>query len=166
MSSAQSQGSIANRAGKALEKYVEDVLKSAGVLVMPYREWRGLSFKPAPRVLLKNVPYTTIYGSRGIGEFVLMLEGQGLHNGIRIECRSQHVAGSVDEKLPYLFENALAFDQKNVIIVLDGNGFKKGAKEWLINKARSVAHKNIDVVMADDYEFEYFIRMVMDTTEV
>ena len=54
---------------------------------------------------------------------------------IRIECKYQQSAGSVDEKLPYLFMNfTQSIPEEEAIIVIEGNGFKVGAKEWLRKK--------------------------------
>ena len=51
---------------------------------------------------------------------------------IRIECKWQQVSGSVDEKLPYLYLNTIeAMPEKEITIIIDGDGWKKGAIEWL-----------------------------------
>jgi len=51
---------------------------------------------------------------------------------IRIECKWQQSPGSVDEKLPYLYLNTIeSMPENNIIILIDGNGFKSGAKKWL-----------------------------------
>lgn len=51
---------------------------------------------------------------------------------IRIECKWQQSAGSVDEKLPYLYLNTIeAMPEKHIVIIIDGDGFKEGAKKWL-----------------------------------
>ena len=56
---------------------------------------------------------------------------------IRIECKWQQSAGSVDEKLPYLYLNTIeAMPEKDIMILIDGDGFKTGAKEWLRNAVK------------------------------
>ena len=54
-----------------------------------------------PPLLLRHVPYRSIYGTPSKTEFVLVLPDRS----IRIECKWQAVSGSVDEKYPYMFLN-------------------------------------------------------------
>jgi len=146
------QGKIANLNGRDLEHRVEELIKNYDVISLTYKEWISGRFGvDTEYILLKNVPYTTIYGSSGRSEFLLLKDGYSLDNGIRIECRSQQVNGSVDEKLPYLFESALAFRQHNVIIVLEGDGFKRGAREWLKARCAAIKYKNIRVLTFEEF---------------
>ncbi len=70
-----------------------------------------------------NVPFTTIYQHGGNTEFRLISERYNMD--IRIECKWQQVAGSVDEKLPYLYLNCIeAMPEKHIIIIIDGDGWK------------------------------------------
>lgn len=51
---------------------------------------------------------------------------------IRIECKWQQVAGSVDEKLPYLYLNSIeAMPERHIVVIIDGKGWKSGAIPWL-----------------------------------
>lgn len=51
---------------------------------------------------------------------------------IRIECKWQQAAGSVDEKLPYLYLNTIeAMPENSIMILIDGAGWKAGAIQWL-----------------------------------
>lgn len=112
-------------------------------------------------VLLKNVPYITIYGSVGHTEFVAWDTKTG--RKVRIECKYQKSAGSVDEKLPYLYLNAVfRYPEKEVIILIEGDGFKKGAKEWLkeqVNKNWLNFRKNKKITVANFEEFKNIIRI-------
>jgi len=147
------QGKVAKSNGHALENRVEELIISYDIISLTYKEWISSRFGvDTEYVLLKNVPYTTIYGGSGRSEFLLLKNGYSLDNGIRIECRSQQVSGSVDEKLPYLFESALAFRQHNVIIVLEGYGFKRGAREWLKARCASIKYKNIRVLTFEEFK--------------
>ena len=83
-------------------------------------------------MLLRNVPYTTLYGGRGYTEFLLKSQSYNLE--VRIECKWQQTAGSVDEKLPHVYLSAAeAVPENNVIILIDGDGFREGAISWLKN---------------------------------
>ena len=95
-----------------------------------YRVWEKNPEKYGEELLLKNVPFETIYGHKGNTEFLLISEEYKLR--IRIECKWQQSAGSVDEKLPYLYLNTIeAMPEKDIMILIDGEGFKAGAKTWL-----------------------------------
>ena len=122
------QGTKANQTGHRLEDKVEKIiLDNLTVVARKYSQT-----KDRINVLLKHVPYTNIYGStRCRSEFLLCYKSRR----IRIECKYQQSAGSVDEKLPYLFLNfTQSIPETEAIIVIEGDGFKIGAKEWLRKK--------------------------------
>lgn len=99
------KGSKGNKTGNVLESTVVSVLQKHGFTVVPYKAYRYSSEEYRKEVLLTNVPYQTIYDHKGKTEFLLISERLGLK--IRIECKWQQSSGSVDEKLPYLYLNAL-----------------------------------------------------------
>ena len=122
------QGTKANQTGQRLEDKVERlIIQNLSVVSRRFSQT-----KDRTNVLLKHVPYTNIYGStRCRSEFLLCYKSRR----IRIECKFQESAGSVDEKLPYLFMNfTQSIPEEEAIIVIEGNGFKVGAKEWLRKK--------------------------------
>jgi len=122
--------SLANDSGNVLEQTVKSVFSTKGFTKVLYRDWSKNSEKYGKEVLLLNVPFTTIYEHKGTTEFRLISEKYGMD--IRIECKWQQVSGSVDEKLPYLYLNCIeAMPEKNIIIVIDGGGWRKGAIKWL-----------------------------------
>ena len=136
------QGTRANKNGLSLENSVEDCITSKlGVEVARFSQTNKRE-----NILLKHVPYTNIYGSsRCRSEFLLCLDGRE----IRIECKAQHSAGSVDEKLPYLYLNfTQTIPEDEAIIVIEGEGFKKGAKEWLAKKCKGT---KVRVVSLDEF---------------
>ena len=129
------KGKKTNITGNQLEKAVQTVLLEKGFEFEMYRKWERNKEKYGNELLLKNVPYETIYGHHGNTEFLLLSEKYNLK--IRIECKWQQSAGSVDEKLPYLYLNAIeAIPEKDFMILIDGDGFKAGAKTWLREAAK------------------------------
>lgn len=123
------QGTYANVSGKELEGLVEAAIR-AHALPGDKILRKSLHSKTAVRddILLTNVPYKGIYGATCRSEFVLCLNGRK----IRIECKRQQRSGSVDEKGPYLvlsFTKAIPEDE--AVIVLSGNGFRSGVKDWV-----------------------------------
>lgn len=124
------KGTKGNITGNQLEKAVQTVLNGKGFDILMYSQWKKEPEKYGNELLLKNVPFKTIYNHQGKTEFLLLSKKYDLK--IRIECKWQQVAGSVDEKLPYLYLNTIeAMPEKDIIILIDGDGWKKGAKAWL-----------------------------------
>lgn len=133
-------GRRANRSGRVLENMVESVFRTHGYETASYAEWQRQPDEFGTRLLLKNVPYTTIYGHMGRSEFVVLLSGKPQ---IRIECKWQQSSGSVDEKFPYLYLNAVeAMPEPTVLIIVDGGGAKPSAIEWLRRAAESRLYLN------------------------
>lgn len=129
-------GGYANTAGSTLEHVVMDTLSGKGFRVVPWRDYRKLPAAFGSEVLVRDVPYDSIYGHAGKTEFVLHSGSRGL--SIRIECKWQQSPGSVDEKFPYLYLNAVeAMPEPSVFILVDGGGAKPGAVTWLRNAAHN-----------------------------
>jgi len=136
------QGTKANKSGHRLEDKVENlILNNLEVVSRKFSKT-----KDHKNVLLKHVPYTNIYGStRCRSEFLLCYNDRR----IRIECKFQESAGSVDEKLPYLYMNfTQSIPETEAIIVIEGNGFKVGAKEWLRKKCLNT---KVSVMSLDEF---------------
>ncbi len=138
------QGTRANQTGKTLELFVENLFREKGFSVLQYKDWKKGELFQTENLLLKNVPYTSIYEHKGKTEFLLLSYPYNLE--IRIECKWQQQNGSVDEKLPYLFLNCLIFPEPEIIILIDGPGFKRGAIQWLKNQAKQCTIKIIRVM--------------------
>lgn len=129
------KGRSANISGNQLEIAVQTVFLNKGFEIEMYRKWHKKPENYGRELLLKNVPFETIYGHRGNTEFLLISDRYKLK--IRIECKWQQSAGSVDEKLPYLYLNTIeAMPEKDIMILIDGDGFKAGAKTWLRNAVK------------------------------
>ncbi len=151
------QGTQANLSGNLLEETVQNVFKKKGFIVARYIEWQSRPERFGRELLLTNAKYETIYGHKGTTEFLLLSERFSMN--IRIECKWQQVSGSVDEKLPYLYLNCIeAMPEDHIIIIIDGQGWKEGAINWLkeavsMKKYTSTAHRDkiIDVMDLRDF---------------
>lgn len=144
------KGAKGNITGNQLEIAVQTVLSRKGFDILMYRQWIKNPDKFGEDLLLKNVPFETIYNHKGNTEFLLLSKKYKLK--IRIECKWQQVAGSVDEKLPYLYLNSIeAMPENDIMILIDGDGWKKGAKTWLkeavINKKYTTDKNNSKNIM-------------------
>lgn len=126
----EKKANTVSSSGGQLEGSVRGVLKGKGFEIVKFREWEKNKEKYGEELLLENVPFTTVYGHKGNTEFLLLSKKYNLE--IRIECKWQQTAGSVDEKLPYLYLNCIeAMPEKTILILIDGDGWKDGAKKWL-----------------------------------
>ena len=142
------QGTQANLTGKVLEDLVASVFKSHDFEIMDYAEHLQASGLEERDVLVKNVPYETIYGHQGKTEFLVVSPRRGLR--FRIECKWQQTAGSVDEKFPYLIENCKTMPEPMVVILIDGKGYKDGALAWLKRAAGECAAAGVKEVRVFD----------------
>ena len=125
-----SPGRTANTQGKILENTIVPALMVRGLTPVAYSSWVKDPAQYGKELLLRHVPFTTIYGHRGYTEFLIRSDRLGIR--VRIECKWQQSSGSVDEKLPYLYLNCVyAMPEADIIIVLGGGGMKVGAVKWL-----------------------------------
>lgn len=122
-------GATARRRGAVLEGLVGGTLRAHGFVEMSYRQWTKNPAKYGGELLLRNAPYVNIYGRSGRTEFLVRSAKHDLT--IRIEAKWQQGPGSVDEKFPYTYLNAIEFDEDEVIILVGGDGFREGAVNWL-----------------------------------
>jgi hypothetical protein len=155
------QGQKANTNGQKLEDRVELALRKLGVNFIQHRDYDPTAFN-TERLCIKNAPHITPYGGRGRHEFELHNVVPGK---VRIECRSQYVAGTADEKLLYLFESVLIGTENVAWIIFDGDGFKPGAKETIRKKAEAVKHKKIKVFNSFKH-WESWINVVLGTHSI
>lgn len=131
----EKQGGLANQSGNTLEQTIVGVLGSKGFTTVPFKDYKKAPEKYSTEILLKGVPFKSIYGHSGKTEF--LLKSQRYQLEIRIECKWQQVCGSVDEKLVYAYINCVeAMPEKTIIIVVDGGGAKAGAIDWLKRTAK------------------------------
>ncbi|WP_156953320.1 PD-(D/E)XK nuclease superfamily protein [Afifella pfennigii] len=89
--------------------------------------------RPAPWYR-RNAPYTSIYGHDARIEFLLAIGARRY----LVETKRMSVSGSVDEKLPFVWLNALENQPEyDFVLVLDGEGWKPEARRWVEAKARA-----------------------------
>jgi hypothetical protein len=153
----KTQGGTANHQGSILERMVVPTFEAHGFEIVAYSAWKKKPEKYGTELLLKHVPYTTIYQQNGFTEFLVKSEHFGLN--IRIECKWQQSSGSVDEKLPYLYLNCIeTMPETDIIIIAGGGGMKPGAIPWLkdaVSQKKYVLpgmpEKNIQVFSIDEF---------------
>lgn len=130
------QGGIANKQGRVLEDTVVSLFARHGFKEVRHSQWLRQGGKFGDEVLIRDAPYTSIYGHRAKTEFLAI--SRRLGRTIRIECKWQQSAGSVDEKFPYLYLNCVnAMPEDEIVIIVDGGGAKELAVRWLKEAAES-----------------------------
>ncbi|HPZ09006.1 MAG TPA: 4-diphosphocytidyl-2C-methyl-D-erythritol kinase [Candidatus Eremiobacteraeota bacterium] len=149
------QGSLATSSGNTLEKTVTATLLSKGFTLIGYRDYVKNKKNCGHELLIKNVPYKTIYNHPGKTEFLLISKKYSLE--VRIECKWQQSSGSVDEKFPYLYLNCIeAMPEGDIIIIIDGGGAKSGAVKWLkkaVEEKRYTSDKSKNIKVFTLVEF-------------
>lgn len=154
---AASKGRQATSTGSTLEKSVMAALQNKGFEVAYYRDWDKKKEKFGSELLLKNVPFITVYDHSGNTEFLLKSAKHQLN--IRIECKWQQEPGSVDEKLPYVYLNCIErMPEDHIIVIIDGGGFRPWAVDWLKNATKQMPYttdknKNKRIEVMDLKEF-------------
>jgi len=151
------QGGHANKTGNVLERTVVGTITAHGFDAVMHSKYSKHPENYGSELLLKHVPYTTLYKGRGYTEFLLLSEKYNLRT--RIECKWQTQAGSVDEKLPHTYLSCIeGADEDEVIILIDGPGFRDGALNWLREAAQERRYipedkprKNITVMSVTEF---------------
>lgn len=122
--------------GQDFEKTVQSIIESTGIDALDYKEY--IKQKITKDILIKRVPFQSIYKRNSKTEFVLCKNGRK----IRIECKFQSTKGSVDEKFTYAYLNAIETQpEEEIIFVIDGNGYTPEALQWI----KSASKQNLYV---------------------
>jgi hypothetical protein len=115
-----SQGAKANNSGQKLETAVSDLFTSL-----------GLTFKA-------QAPFTDVYGgTRARMDFYI----EDLD--CAVECKRQNVSGTVDQKLPFVFDNLQIFPAVKGLLVLEGNHYE----------SRVGIHKYLNTKVSDCFDW-------------
>ena len=149
-------GKIANTNGNQLESLVKQILEDKEYQFINKNKFllatRGLEQKLYTRQLtICESIYSTEDCKHEIhADFVISNPAKG-EKYIIIECKSQTSGGTVDEKYVYLNENIKNKYPYKTIVILDAQGAKKCAKQWL--KCQEKTNDNLLKVFQDFSEF-------------
>lgn len=135
------QGTLANKSGKTAESILLPLFNAYNYYIAKYS---NITKQPdllnIDKIVFKDAPFTSIYNHNGKTEYLLI--NRLKNRKIRIEVKNQQQSGSVDEKLPNLFLNTIfSYPEDEIILILDGNGWKKGAIEWIKNAVNEYSNK-------------------------
>lgn len=141
-------GKTANRTGKALEEFITHNLKENGYTAVDKKNWKTARYLDQPIYTRQLYLCKSIYGTNVYGDFVIFHPNKYPHCLI-IESKWQQVAGSVDEKLPFLVQNIKTRFPADTIVIIDGGGFKTGAINWVKSQ---IEGRLIDVFSMADFQ--------------
>ena len=125
-------GKKANRTGNLLENFVDNSLRGKGYT--EFWNYKRLAFENRRAIGGKQfvkqlVVGQTIYETPRKCDFFIV-NRELFPDDLIIECKWQQVAGSVDEKYPFLLFNILKTGIPTIILI-DGGGYKPAAMRWL-----------------------------------
>jgi len=123
-------GTQANYTGSILENDILSRLNERGYTFIPPKRFSPARFLEQPIYSRKFHIGQSIYNTPQYCDFILY-HPQKWANNLVIEAKWQQVGGSVDEKYPYLVLNIQMKYSVSTILILDGNGYKKGAEKWI-----------------------------------
>ncbi len=126
-----SQGARATISGKELENLVEDILIEQEVDYKAQKPFEGVYMKTCKMDFYINGP-----------------------TRIAIECKAQKVAGSVDEKIPYVMLNLAKIEADMGILVMEGAHFetKPQIKTWAKSFCHDHNQKVLKVMSLNEFE--------------
>ena len=126
-----SQGARATISGKELENLVEDILIEQEVDYKAQKPFEGVYMKTCRMDFYINGP-----------------------TRIAIECKAQKVAGSVDEKIPYVMLNLAKIEADMGILVMEGAHFenKPHIKTWAKSYCHDHNQKVLKVMSLNEFE--------------
>lgn len=124
------QGGNAVEYGNTLERFVLHILNDRKYEFIPHRRFIAACCLEQP-IFTQQMPFgDSIYNTPMKADFMLRHHDKWPDRLI-IECKWQQSSGSVDEKYPYTVQNIKEQYPCPAIILLDGGGYKPGAKRWL-----------------------------------
>src|SRR5690606_14452889 len=119
-----------NYTGTRLEKFIEDRLIEKEYQYVPRDKFKVATYLNQPIYSRQFHIGSSIYGTPMYCDFVLFHPEKWV-NCLIIESKWQQSGGSVDEKFPYFVLNIQQKHPHQVIVLLDGGGYKQSAEIWL-----------------------------------
>ena len=126
-------GKRANRAGKQLAEFVDNLLQDYGYVKVSQARFFALCSLRQPIYARECNVGKTLYGGVRRVDFILYHPVKW-SDCLVIECKWQSSSGTVDQKYPY-FVDSINKNPQPAIIVLDGDGQSRRSGEWLKKQA-------------------------------
>ena len=126
-------GSQANYTGTALQRFIEERLVERGYAYIDRKQFQPSTYLHQPTYTREFCVGEGLYGKDFRCDFILY-HPQKHTACLVIEAKWQQTGGSVDEKYPFLILNIKDKYPYETILILDGGGYKQGAREWIGNQ--------------------------------
>ncbi len=123
------------QSGRLLEGAIEGILREKGFQIVQFSAWNEsqLHRNPSQKFVIKDAPYNSIFGHRAKIEFLIVTHNRQ----VLVETKRQKHPGSTDEKLPYVYQNAVNnLPERETVLVMSGQGWKPGARAWIEKQAK------------------------------
>ncbi len=130
---ATTSGTKANATGKVLEDFVHAQLNMYGYMEVPAERFDAAKILRQAMYSHQYHTGTNIYQKQRRVDFIVHHPTR-LPNDLVVQCKWQASTGSVEEKYPFELLN-ISLDNIDSVILLDGGGYSKGAKDWLLSMA-------------------------------
>ncbi len=127
-----SQEGGANRAGRRLEAWVDDILDERKYKKVIQREFAVRKQHGNPIYATQWVVGKDIYGKNRRADAILF-HPERFPNCLVLRCKWQASGDSVDQKYPF---EVLSIKKSKLetFIILDGGGYSEGARDWLLKQ--------------------------------
>ena len=129
---ATTSGTKANTSGSVLENFVHAELSMLDYMEIPANRFDAAKCLKQPIYAAQYITGTNIYGNNRRVDFIIHHPVKQ-PNDLVVQCKWQ-VSGSVDEKYPFEVHNIM-LDNIDAVVLLDGGGYSKGARDWLLSMA-------------------------------
>ncbi len=146
----QSGGTLANKSGKRLERFVSEILDERDYLKVEAIRFNPMRELEQPIYAQQYEIGKDIYGKNRRVD-VILYHPRLYPDCMVIQCKWQASRGSVEEKCPYEVLN-IQQNRYDTIVLLDGGGYSAGARQWLLNQAGKNRLKHV----FDQGEFSRF----------
>lgn len=144
---------------RAIKSAFRTMMKEKGYDFYSESEFDKLTDYPT-KYVVENSSYRGVYESKSRSPFKVVDTDKNITE--RIEITYQKSQGSVDSKFPYFYLNAALGHNDNVIMLVDGGGYKKKAREWLKNniEKRWLLEKDKEIKLVNLGEFLSYIEEI------
>ena len=140
-------GKRANRSGKQLANFVNNILQDYGYTEVSQTRFFALCELKQPIYTQECSVGKTLYGGNRRVDFILYHPIKW-SECLVIECKWQSSSGTTDQKYPY-FVDSINMNPQHAIIVLDGGGQSRASGKWL--KAQAGEQKVLHVLNQGEF---------------
>ena len=151
-----SGGGRTSLGGKVLENVIRSMKLRGFTMCSPdeLHTARSDMFSDTPRMLVKNYPYVTLFGTQGRREYyICSREWEG-----QLECKFQNTGGSVDEKMVYLTETLRRSSGTTGMVLVYGGEYwtakdrGRSVIEWVKKEARNIKREGGKDFLCFDFD--------------